>query len=355
MSLTSLGIEIGGLNFQVNVIEMKNETEFNIIYSYYNRYWPTNLEEHLKKIILELKIKIDVIGITTTGEIVFDRFVDAITQYQLILKKYFHQPMVWLTHDGDLIGSKELSNMAYKVAAANWYATGMLIGKYIEKNCIFIDTGSCSTDIIPIIDGIPKTKGKYDYERLATGELVYIGLIFNYLPGLLSQIDLNGTKTTVAHERVNFAGDVHYILGNISKEEIEYYLKGMILVNKADLAYSRIAHLVCADDILLNRDTIKNIAEQYYQDQLQQISNALKNVFSLNKNHFTTETPIVVTGIGAHILASKAAKKAGFKNIIYLKDKLSKKAETMTPSVGIAVLAGLKHLEKKLGRKNTKY
>jgi uncharacterized hydantoinase/oxoprolinase family protein len=63
-----------------------------------------------------------------------------------------------------------------KVAAANWIATAPLAAK-INPNCILIDTGSTTTDIIPIKNGRECADGRSDLERLKTGELVYSGTL----------------------------------------------------------------------------------------------------------------------------------------------------------------------------------
>ena len=70
----------------------------------------------------------------------------------------------------------EIEKTPLKAAAANWIATAQ-IATLISDNCIFIDTGSTTTDIIPIKDGKECAIGRSDFERLATGELVYTGTL----------------------------------------------------------------------------------------------------------------------------------------------------------------------------------
>ena len=62
-----------------------------------------------------------------------------------------------------------------EVAGVNWVATAWLVSKFI-KNCIVVDIGSTTTDIIPIVDGKMVVKGKTDLERLSNGELVTLEL-----------------------------------------------------------------------------------------------------------------------------------------------------------------------------------
>src|SRR5256885_9284124 len=41
---------------------------------------------------------------------------------------------------------------------------------------LLLDTGSTTTDIIPMINGVPVPVGRTDPHRLGTGELVYTGV-----------------------------------------------------------------------------------------------------------------------------------------------------------------------------------
>ena len=62
------------------------------------------------------------------------------------------------------------------VAAANWAATAYLVGR-LSADCLLVDVGSTTTDIIPIQGGAPTARGRTDVERLHEGELVYSGAL----------------------------------------------------------------------------------------------------------------------------------------------------------------------------------
>ncbi len=69
------------------------------------------------------------------------------------------------------------------LAAANWAASARLIGAEIG-DCIFVDVGSTTSDIIPIISGEHKA-GLTDFERLKRSELVYSGILRTNLAAIL--------------------------------------------------------------------------------------------------------------------------------------------------------------------------
>ncbi|OYV10880.1 MAG: putative H4MPT-linked C1 transfer pathway protein, partial [Methanosaeta sp. NSP1] len=58
-----------------------------------------------------------------------------------------------------------------ELAAANWSASAAFLGRE-EGDCLFVDMGSTTTDIIPICAG-RAVAARTDFLRLAAGELVY--------------------------------------------------------------------------------------------------------------------------------------------------------------------------------------
>ena len=69
-----------------------------------------------------------------------------------------------------------VKNNPLALAAANWIATAPLAA-HIYPDCVLIDIGSTTTDIIPIKNGKECARGRTDLERLGTGELVYTGAL----------------------------------------------------------------------------------------------------------------------------------------------------------------------------------
>ena len=56
------------------------------------------------------------------------------------------------------------------VAAANWHGLATWLGRLAPKgNALLIDIGSTTTDIIPLLDGVPVPAGLTDREMAAIG------------------------------------------------------------------------------------------------------------------------------------------------------------------------------------------
>ena len=73
-----------------------------------------------------------------------------------------------------------------EIASANWHACAALIARK-RDNALFIDLGSTTTDIIPIVDRKVAARGYTDWQRLAAGELVYTGLVRGFPMAIASR------------------------------------------------------------------------------------------------------------------------------------------------------------------------
>src|SRR3989449_7714869 len=85
------------------------------------------------------------------------------------------------------------------VAAANWAATARIVGRSFA-DCLLLDTGSTTTDVIPIVGGEPVAAGRTDPERLREGELVYTGALRTPAEAIAATVPLDGRPTGVSTE-----------------------------------------------------------------------------------------------------------------------------------------------------------
>src|SRR5207245_1032251 len=85
------------------------------------------------------------------------------------------------------------------VAAANWAATARLVARSFP-DCILIDVGSTTTDIIPVVEGAPAAIGRTDPERLCEGELIYTGALRTPAEAIASSVPFRGRPSGVSAE-----------------------------------------------------------------------------------------------------------------------------------------------------------
>ncbi len=129
-----------------------------------------------------------------------------------------------------------------------------------------MDIGSTTTDIIPVLGGIPAA-GATDFERLARSELIYAGALRTNLAALLHTVEAKGFTVRTASELFAITADVYLILGRITPED--YSCDTPDGGGKdPESAARRIARLVCCDLSELDTDDIRSIAMQAYKRQL---------------------------------------------------------------------------------------
>ena len=93
----------------------------------------------------------------------------------------------------------EAASHAADIASANWHASAALVALKL-RDALFIDIGSTTTDIIPIVAGRVAAVGYSDAERLASGELVYTGMTRSFVMALASRAPFRGAWTPLMNE-----------------------------------------------------------------------------------------------------------------------------------------------------------
>ena len=190
------------------------------------------------------------------------------------------------------------------VAAANWMATALLTARYFS-DCLLVDIGSTSTDIIPIAGGQVRAQGRNDPERLVRGELLYTGALRTPICAIVKRVPLRGQWCPVAAEHFATAQDVHLLLGNLSPEECTSPSADGRAVTPA-FAAERLARVVCADLELLHSREVRAMAQFIAAEQVHQVCGALAQVISGSQVH----GPVIAVGAGT-FLARAAAIRLG--------------------------------------------
>ena len=330
------GFDIGGANTDLAVIDFEEDEIKNIEVDFaYLPMWSNN--DDLSKVLVELIEnicpvgEIDAVGISMTAELVdaYDTKKDGVLDVVAKCEQTFDCPIAYVGIDG-MMSKEEIEKTPLKAAAANWIATAQ-IATLISDNCIFIDTGSTTTDIIPIKDGMECAIGKSDFDRSATGELVYTGTLRTNLASFLDNVELNGKKYRVASELFAQTADVYTVLDLIGEDDYICDTFDGESKSKIDCA-KRIARVVCADLEMLSMGEIVEMCKFIHQKQIEQIADGLKQV------HETQNLDLIVTtGLGKDILDKKAAELLGLE-VKSMGDILSDDECTIAPAVGTAVM-----------------
>ena len=330
------GFDIGGANTDLAVIDFEDGEIKNMEVDFaYLPMWSNN--DDLSHVLVELienicpVSEIDAVGISMTAELVdaYDTKKDGVLDIVKKCEETFTCPIAYVGVDG-MISKSEIEKDPLKAAAANWIATAQ-IATLISDNCIFIDTGSTTTDIIPIKEGHECAIGKSDFDRSATGELVYTGTLRTNLASFLDKIELNGKEYRIASELFAQTADVYMVLDLITEDDYICDTFDGEGKSKIDCA-RRIARVVCADLEMLSMDDIVAMSEVIHQKQIAQIADGLKQVVETQGLDL-----IITTGLGKDILDRPAAELLGLK-VKSMGDILSDDECTVAPAVGTAVM-----------------
>src|SRR2546428_1199477 len=162
------------------------------------------------------------------------------------------------------------------VAAANWAATAQLVARSFPE-AILIDTGTTTTDIIPIAGGRVAARGRTDHERLREGELVYTGALRTPAEAIAHTVALHGAPVGVSAEGVALPGDVHLWLGSLAPEDYTVPTPDGRPATR-EFAGERLARVICADRELLDEAAIDAIARSLADAQVARVSAAIERV-----------------------------------------------------------------------------
>ncbi len=331
------GFDIGGANTDLAIIEyddngdIKNiETDFEYLPMWYKN---EKLGETLKHLIENICpiTEIDAIGISMTAELVdaYETKKEGVLDIANKCLKEFNMPMGFVGING-MLTADEIKKTPLDLAAANWIATSE-IAAAMEKDCIFVDTGSTTTDIIPIKNGKECAIGRSDFERLATGELVYTGTLRTNIASFIDYVPFDGSEYRVASELFAITADVYNVLDLISEED--YVCDTCDGQGKSKIeSMRRISRVLCADLEILNEEDIVSICEFIHQAQIAQIANALDEVSSRENIDI-----VITTGLGKDILCSEAALSLNLR-VKPMDMLLSDEECVVAPAIGTAMM-----------------
>jgi probable H4MPT-linked C1 transfer pathway protein len=235
------------------------------------------------------------VAVVITGELAdcFSCKQEGITSLTGVVKQAFSCPVYFWGANG-FAWTDPL-----ELAAANWAASAALLAQEMG-DCLFVDMGSTTTDLIPIREG-RALAAKTDFLRLAAGDLVYMGMLRTRLDALLPAARIKGKKVPLAPEFFSIMADARLGLGQISEER--YTCETPDGAGKdRNAALRRLARCVCADLEEIGEAGALAIAQQACEEQMSTLVAALERQA---KSHELTQ--VVAAGIGEGLIAEAAA------------------------------------------------
>jgi hypothetical protein len=328
--MLSLGLDVGGANTKAVLLK---DGEVEKHWLEYIPLWKSkaDLERFLKA--LANSTRVDIVGATMTAELcdAFESKREGVVEMVETVCEAFGDRCFFISLDGTLLKREEALASPEKLAAANWVASSLLVGRRFP-DCLLIDVGSTTTDIIPLKAGKPSPRGRTDFQRLRAGELVYTGMLRTPLPCVRSELRLGEGKLRLAAENFSIMGDVYRVLGMLDEDD---YLCETPDGRGKDRrsCMGRIARAFCSELDEMGEASVLGAARAFYAKQVELVARAIGRVAS---SHCMTKT--VGCGMGRRVIAKRAAQVLGLE-FIDLATVYGEVAALMTPAFAVGLLA----------------
>lgn len=257
-----------------------------------------DLVEALSDFVLDCPVQPDGFLITMTGELC-DCFTDRRQGVEQILHAVRviadNRPVyVWST-TGQFVTIDQACEIPMSAASANWHALATWIGlNHQNERILLLDTGTTTTDLIPICNGIVATSGLTDADRLTHGELIYLGA--SVTPLMVLHDALVGVP--MCSEWFANMHDVGLILGYYQPQP-DYHDTPDGMPRTFDASARRLMRMLGRD--LTDNCTVMDVCQiaQRFCDGL--VARLGKGIQTIIQQHHPIQT-LVVTGSGSWLL-----------------------------------------------------
>lgn len=183
---------------------------------------------------------------------------------------------IWLL-SGEFADPDETLQVPLLAAAANWHALAAWSGRAVpEGPALLIDTGSTTTDIIPLLDGQVAAEGRTDLERLMHRELIYTGAVRTPVIAIVREVPVRDRMVPIAAELFATSRDIFLLAGDLP-EQPDCCDTADGRPATRDYALNRVAHLLCCDRSDLRTEELIEVARFVASAQVQQISAAIED------------------------------------------------------------------------------
>ena len=230
---------------------------------------------------------------------------------------------------GEFLSPADARERPLEVAASNWAATARLVAE-TAPDCLLVDIGTTSTDIIPIVGGRVVATGWTDPDRLLSGELVYTGAVRTPAEAVSGTVPLRRALCAVSAEGFALIGDAQLWCGRIRPDDYSAPTPDGRPATR-EFAGERLARVVCGDREMLDDADIDGIAAALVDAQARTITEAIRRVRFRHRKIGVA----VVTGLG-EMIAADAAGRAGL-HVYRLAERLGDAART-APAAAVACL-----------------
>ncbi len=249
-------------------------------------------------------------AVTMTGEMV-DLFPDraaGVTRLAAAMHDWLSPAELhFYAGDAGFLPADHVAGHTAELASANWLASATCVAAQLP-GALFIDVGSTTVDLVPIVAGKVVARGRNDYERLVAGELLYTGVVRTPLMALAPAVPFEGESVPLMAEFFATTGDVYRLT--------EQLAEGADLHPAADGGEKSVAGSACRLARMIGRDADsapldawRALAAWFGALQLRRVEEACDRLRAVHA--LSDATPVVLAGVG-RFLARDVATRRGW-------------------------------------------
>ncbi|HXT09405.1 MAG TPA: hydantoinase/oxoprolinase family protein [Roseiarcus sp.] len=277
----------------------------------------------------------DAHGVTMSGELC-DAFAsrrEGVVGLAAIAARHLPAPRLYAGPAG-FVRIEEAAEQAASVASANWRASAQATALKVA-DALFIDIGSTTTDLIPIVGGRVAAIGVDDASRLTHGELVYTGLTRSFVMAMAARAPFAGQWTPLMNEYFASAADVHRLLG-----ELDAAADLMATADGRDkspaASRARLARMIGREAREAPPEAWRRLAAWFAEAQTRDICDAA--FLRLSRGDLAPGAPAVIAGAG-EAMAREAARRLGLPSLRFAElTGGGDEASLCAPAAAIALL-----------------
>jgi (4-(4-[2-(gamma-L-glutamylamino)ethyl]phenoxymethyl)furan-2-yl)methanamine synthase len=213
-------------------------------------------------------------------------------------------PVFVLDSRGEFVALSQARSRPLDFAATNWIASALYVASRVD-DCILVDVGSTTTDIVPIRGGRLACEGRNDLARLSAGELVYTGVLRTNPNTLTTSVPVRGRPCRVAAEYFAVMADAYVLLGRLGVGDYICATPDGRDPSPASCG-ERLARLVCGDYEMLSEPELVKMARYLVECQVRAVSEGLLQV--LSRWDAPADAPVAPAGVGAFLAAEVAGR-----------------------------------------------
>jgi len=327
MTRSVVGLDIGGANLKAAHLSGPG---WSLPFPLWRQ--PDQLAGALDELLCRLP-SADELAVTMTGELCdcFESKRQGVTTILAAVQQVARgRPVrVWLT-DGRLVDLDTARKQPLLAAAGNWLALATWAGRLAPCGpALLLDTGSTTSDVIPLVAGRPVPVGRTDPERLRSGELVYTGTTRTPVCALLGG---DGTAELFATTL-----DVYLVLEDLPEQPDRCDTADGRPATRG-CAHARLARMLCADLESSTAAERLDLARKIANRQTRLLAEAIRTVTARLPGPPET---VILAGSGS-FLAERAWRETAHPvevRIVRLEEELGPERSAAACAFALAVLA----------------